>query len=128
MNGDDLDFKDTCLFYPTTIDDYGKEVLGTAEGPVPCIYEQTTGYQHGGSQDAIVSSSRLALPATNSYLEMLAYRLENQIVEINVFGGSADAQRFKVISVTPARDLLLGNETHHLECQLKKIEASSSVS
>lgn len=123
----DLDFPETCVIYPTTVDSYGQTVLGTP-ATVPCMYEQTTAYQHGSSQDAVVGTPRLALPADNAFLQAHAYRLEEMVVEVNPFGGSATAQRFKITSVTPARDVLLSNEVHHVECELKKVETEANVS
>lgn len=123
----DLNFLETCKIYPTTVDAYGKPVLGTP-ATVPCMYEQTIAYQHSGSQDAVVGIPRLALPADNTFVLAHAYRLEEMVVEVNPFGASATAQRFKVTSVTPARDVLFGNEVHHVECDLKKIETEAYVS
>lgn len=123
----DLTFPETCRIYPTTVDEYGQMVLGTP-ATVPCMYEQTTAYQHSGFQDAIVGTPRLALPPDDAFLQEHAYRLEEMVVEINPFGASATAQRFKIASVTPARDILLGNQVGHLECELKKIATESDVS
>jgi hypothetical protein len=123
----DLDFPETCRIYPTTVDAYGKDVLGEP-ATVPCMYGQTTGYQHGSSQDAIVGTPWLALPGDDSFVQDHAFRLEEMIVEINPFGGSATSQRFKITSVTPARDVLLNNELKHVECELKKIETQADVS
>lgn len=123
----DLTFPETCRIYPTTVDEYGQTQLGTAV-TVPCMYEQTTAYQHGNFQDAIVGTPRLALPADDVFLQDHAYRLEEMIVEINPFGGSATAQRFKITSVTPARDILLNNQVGHVECDLKKVSTEGDVS
>jgi hypothetical protein len=124
---EELIFEDTCLIYPTTVDGYGHDVLGTPI-TVPCMYVQTTAYQHSSSQDAIVGTQRLALPAFDSFVLSQGYRLEGLVVEVNPFDGSGSAQRFKITSVTPARDILLGNEVHHVECDLKKIETEAYVS
>lgn len=122
-----LPFRDTALFYPSTADDYGQDVLGDPT-EVPCMFVQTTGYAHRGSQDAITGAPRIALPADHEFVTDRAYRLEGLIVEVNPFGGSGSAQRFKVSSVTPARDLLLANQLHHVECELQKVETESYVS
>lgn len=118
----DLDFPETCLIYPTTVDSYGQTILGNPV-TVPCMYLQTTAYQHGNSQDAVVGTPRIALPGDDDFLIANNYRLEEMVIEINPFGASAASQRFKVTSVTPARDVLLDNEVRHVECDLKKIEA-----
>jgi hypothetical protein len=118
-----LDFQETCLIYPTTPNAYGQPVLGTP-ATVPCMYEQTTAYQHGSSQDAVTGAPRLVLPHDDDFVLAHAYRLEEMVVEVNPFGGSGVAQRFKIASVTPGRDLLLGNEVRHVECDLKKVEAA----
>lgn len=124
---DDLIFRDTCQIYAPTPDDYGTPQLGTGT-TVPCMFVQTTAYQHGASRDAITGISRLVLPGQNTFVLDHAYRLEEMVVEVNPFGAANSAQLFKITSVTPARDLLLFNEVHHVECDLKKIEISSYVS
>lgn len=122
-----LNFPDTCRIYPTTPDDYGQPIPGTPT-TVPCLYEQTTAYQHSSSQDAITGTPRLVLPADDEFVQTNAYRLEEMIAEINPFGGPALAQQFKIVSVTPGRDVLLGNEVTHVECELKKIGTAPNVS
>lgn len=119
----DLAFPETCIIYETTVDNYGKTVLGTPH-TVECMYLQTIGYQHGNSQDSLVGTPRLALPGDDAFLVASNFRIEEMIVEANPFGASAAAQRFKIVSVTPARDVLLDNEVRHVECELKKVEAS----
>lgn len=123
----DLDFPETCRIYPTTVDSYGRDVLGTP-ATVPCMYGQTTGYQHTDSQDAIAGTPWLALPGDDTFVQAHAFRLEEMVVEINPFDGSATAQRFKITSVTPVRDVLLANELQHVECELKKVETEAYVS
>lgn len=123
----ELVFQETCQIYPTTVDEYGKDVLGTPAA-VACMYEQNTAYQHSNSQDAVVGVPRLVLSADDAFVQEHAYRLEEMIVQVNPFGGSSTAQRFKIVSITPGRDLLLGNEVRHVECELKKIETAADVS
>lgn len=123
----DLVFPETCLIYQTTVNSYGQTVLGEPV-TVPCMYLQTTAYQHSGSQDAVVGTPRIALPGDDTFLVAQSFRLEEMVIEINPFGASAAAQRFKVVSVTPARDVLLDNEVRHVECDLKKIETAANVS
>lgn len=122
----DLDFPESCLIYSTTVTDYGQTVLGDPV-TVPCMYLQTTAYQHSSSQDAIVGTPRIALPGDDPFVIANAYRLEEMVVEINPFGASAATQRFKVTSVTPVRDVLLDNEVRHVECDLKKVETAAYV-
>lgn len=117
-----LEFKDVCTFYPVAgLTSDGRASLGDGV-PVPCMFEQTTAYQHTNSQDAIVGVPRLILPADDPFVLARAYRLEELVVEVNLWGGTAGMQRFKVDSVTPGRDLLLGNEVTHVECDLVKVE------
>lgn len=120
----ELDFKDTCTFYPVTgVTSDGRAELG--EGvEVPCLFEQTTAYQHVNSQDAIVGGPRLALPGNDPFVVSKAYRLEELVVEVNPWGGTDTAQRFKVASVTPAKDLLLDDLVRHVECELIKVEVT----
>lgn len=124
---EDLIFQDTCTIYPTTVDDYGSEILGTP-ATVACLYEQTTAYQHGNSQDAIVGTPRLTLPSTDPFVLAHHYRLEEMVVQINPFGEDSSAQWFKITSASPARDTLLFNEVRHVECDLKKVKAETYVS
>lgn len=123
----ELDYRDTATFYTATVDGYGQATL-TDPVDVPSIYEQTTGYQHVNSQDAVVGTPRLLLPADDAFVVAHAQRLEGLIVDVNPFGGDGPRQRFKVARVTPGRDVLLGNELQHVECELNKIETESYVS
>jgi hypothetical protein len=117
-----LDFPDTCLIYPNgPLSISGRSSLGEP-ATVPCLYVQTTAYQHGSSQDAIVGTPVLALPPDDVFVLAHSYRLEEMVVEVNPFTGAAAGQRFKIASVTVARDVLLANEVQHIECELKKIE------
>lgn len=121
----ELEFKDVCTFYPIdglTTD--GRAVQGDPV-EVPCLFEQTTAYQHTNSQDAIVGGPRLVLPGDNAFVLAQAYRLEELVVDVNPWGGVSAMQRFKVTSVTPGKDLLLGNEVSHVECELQKVEVVS---
>lgn len=118
-----LDYRDTCTFYaPAGLTSDGRVSRGEGTD-VPCMFEQTTAYQHINSQDAIVGGPRLLVPADDSFVRGRAYRLEGLVVEVNPWGSDGAAQRFKVTTVTPARDLLLGNEVTHVECELQKVEA-----
>lgn len=124
----ELDFSDTCLIYPGgTLDFYGQASLGTP-ATVPCLYVQRTAYQHGSSQDSIVGTPVLALPADDTFVLEHSYRLEEMVVEVNPFGASSSSQYFKITKVTPARDVLLGDEVQHVECELAKIEVAANVS
>lgn len=124
---EDLIFRDTCDIYAATVDEYGTQQLGEPTA-VPCMFVQTTGYQHGASRDEINSTSRIAFPATHPFLTAHGYRLEEMIVQVNPFGNDGASQTFKITSVTPVRDLLLFNTVHHVECSLKKIEIGAYVS
>lgn len=117
-----LDFPDTCLIYPNgPLSISGRSALGEPT-TVPCLYVQVTAYQHASSQDAITGTSVLALPPDDPFVLEHADRLEEMVVEVNPFNGVAAGQRFKIEKATPARDVLLGNEVQHIECELKKIE------
>jgi hypothetical protein len=122
-----LDFKDEALIYPVRKGGYGNDIP-QAPVTVPALYEQTTGFEHANNQDAISSSSRLYLPGTDSFVLEHGERLEGMVVQINPFGTAGSEQYFRLTSVTPIRDILLGNQLQHVECELEKIDWSGYVS
>lgn len=123
----ELVYRDTCDIYDPTRDEYGTPQFGAAT-QLPCLYVQTTAYQHGAGQDAITGTSRIVLPGQHPFVTGHSYRLEEMIVNVNPFGADASAQLFKIVNVTVARDVLLYDQVHHVECDLKKIEGSAYVS
>lgn len=121
-----LDFKDSVVIYPVRKDGYGNDVADTGV-TVPALYEQTTGYEHANNRDAVSGVSRLYLPANNEFVLARAQRLEGMVVKVNLFGGESVQQLFRIVSVTPVRDILLGNDLQHVECELRKIAGVSNV-
>ncbi|RDH76346.1 hypothetical protein DVS77_21570 [Mycolicibacterium moriokaense] len=116
-----LNFNDTVSIYAVRRNGYGKLVPQTAV-EIPAIYEQNTGRNHAGHQDSSSSAGRLFLPGDNSFVAANGQRLEGMIAEINVFGYEDSQQYFRISSVQPYRDTLLGNTIQHVECGLEKVE------
>lgn len=121
-----LDFKDQAEIYDVRTNAYGGDVLGEPT-TVLALYEQTTGYSHGGNQDSTTAASRLYLPGDDAFVLAHAERLEGMIVKINPFGAPGSQQYFRIASVTPIRDILLGNVLQHVECDLAKTGEPSDV-
>lgn len=112
-------FSDTVTLYDVTEDGYGDKTLD--EGTeVPAAFEQIISKPHGDNQDAIVSSSRLYLPADDEFLVSRGYRLEGLLAKVNVLEGVDTQQFFRITTVSPIRDTLLNNEVTHVECDLDK--------
>lgn len=122
-----LDFKDQAVIYPVTSSGYGDDVFGTPH-TVPALYEQTTGFSHGNSQDAVSAASHIYLPGDDSFILENAGRLEGMILMVNPLGADDSQQYFRISSVTPARDILLGNQLQHVECNLTKTSRVPNVS
>lgn len=122
-----LEFKDEALIYVVRKSGYGNDVP-MAPATVPALYEQTTGHEHGANQDATTAGSRLYLPGDDNFVTEHAERLEGMIVQINPYGAMTSEQYFRINSVTPVRDILLGNQLQHVECDLAKVEEFSYVS
>ena len=122
-----LDFKDQALIYAVRKTGYGNDIP-EAPAVVPALYEQTTGHEHASNQDAVSAASRLYLPGDDPFVLAHGERLEGMIVQINPFGAVASQQYFRLGSITPVRDILLGNQLQHVECDLSKVEDFSYVS
>jgi hypothetical protein len=115
----ELSYNETVTIFNPTSDNYGKDVLGNGTA-LKCVFEQTTGFQHGGHQDSIVGVSRIYLDPNSNFVIDNGYRLEGMIVKINPFGADAASQYFRIISVTAGRDVLQNNKVRHVECELSK--------
>lgn len=114
-----LNFNECVTIYELTTNDYGKDVLGD-DTEVKALYEQVTGFGHGGFQDSINGTSRIYLDGDNKFVLENAYRLEGMIIMINPFDGSDAKQYFRIVNVTVARDILRKNKVRHVECELAK--------
>lgn len=115
-----LVFEDTATLYKVRKNGYGNDIPQDGVD-VPAIYEQSTGAGHGASQDFVSSDGVLFLPPNNEFLIDNGYRLEGMVAKINVFGYEGSEQYFKIVTVRPMRDTLIGNKVRHVECDLEKV-------
>lgn len=115
-----MNFPDTVTLYDVTEDGYGDKSLD-AGVEIRASFEQVISKTHSDSQDAIVSSSRLYLPPDVDALTSEGYRLEGKLAKVNVLGGVATQQFFKITEAFPVRDTLLQNQVRHVECDLAKV-------
>lgn len=114
-----LNFNETVTIYPVTHNDYGKDVLGDGEEMLG-MFEQTTGFEHSNNQDAVTGTSRVYLPPDNDFIIDHHYRLEGMVIKVNPFDAEDADQYFRIVSVTPGRDILRSNKVRHIECELSK--------
>lgn len=119
-----MNFPDTVTLYMVTEDTYGDKTL-SAGTTRRAAFEQVISKTHVNNQDAIVSTSRLYLPPEDIFEN--GYRMEGMLVKVNVLGGTATQQFFKITQCFPVRDTLLGNTVKHVECDLQKVTDFSAT-
>lgn len=123
----ELNYQDTVTLIDTAPNEYGTEVI-TNSVSVPAMVLSTTTALHASNQDAIGTTSVVYLDPTNPFVVENAYRLEEMLLVIDIYGGPEKETWYKIENVTVARDVLLSNQIDNMFVELKKTSEIVNVS
>lgn len=124
-----IPLRDSVTLYKTVRNDYGTEVLErvTDTESLKGMLIENVSFTHQVGQDAVTNTGTvLHLDSEDDYLKSINYRLEGYILGVAPYGGSLGDNLFRVVTVIVCRDLLRGNEAHHIECQLERFDGYES--
>lgn len=119
----EVEYRDKVKLFRTVKNGYGMDSLPDPEHyeEMCGLYVQVTNFNHNDNTDGISVEHILHLPPDNEFLQENGYRIEQMVVSISPFGTKEQYQMFRIASVNVARDVLIGNEVHNIECALTKI-------
>jgi hypothetical protein len=115
----EIDYKDTITLVFTTVDEYGADVIDD-ELEAHGLVVMNTGTSHGDNQDAITSDAQIYIDPSDAAVLANHYRLEGSLARIDVFGGPAQDNWYKVVKVDIYRAHLLDNVIDNIVLSLNK--------
>ncbi len=119
-----LEYRDVVTIYQTVKNAYGTDSLpssGDVLYSLKGMLVQVMNFGHSNYQDGISAATILHLPPDDPFLLERGFRIEGLIVKVDPYGAPADSQYFRLGPVNVARDVLLNNEVHNVECALTKV-------
>jgi hypothetical protein len=122
-----INYDDEITIALTEPNAYGTEQV-VEQAQVMAAIDLSTGYTHGGNQDAVTSDATVFISATEQFAIDNYNRLEECLVIIDLFGTPETRAWYKVVQVNVARDTQLCNDIDHLELSLKKTAEVYDVS
>lgn len=122
-----LEYQDTIRIVKTRVNGYGDELLED-DAEVAVIFEQNTGWSHGGNQTAVTSTTRAFVDPDNEFVQENFQRLEGMLVIASPFGEAFGDAWYRITDVTPARDTQFDNVIDNIALTLKKTTAIPGVS
>lgn len=122
-----LEYQDTIRIIEVTVNRYGDEAIGD-EAEVAAIFEQNTGWAHGGNQTDVTSTTRAFVDPENSFVQEKFQRLEGMLVVAQPFGEAFGDAWYRITDVTAARDTQFDNVIDNIALTLKKTVPIPGVS